>query len=519
MPTESQIRDKLAARLTLLEPGLTLIGTEVQLNNPAGAKGFVDILARDGLGNRVVIEIKKSDASARAALHEIYKYLAILQLEQSIPSHKLRCLLLSTNWHELLVPFSEFVRTSPYQVEGRQIHVDDTGEVTSVEAIVLQSAPVELTVFRHHDILLFADRTLRDNAIPQLTSALDMSGARLAFVLSLDYHGENPHVVYPFALYVAVARADSAALDALRQKLIEEGDWSDEMSDIEKQLLLAQSFSGEYLERFSSHETYEIGYPEKYLSIRRSGWSVSTLRRHGAEADRLGLTDDEIHTLITGEEGNNQTIYHRISSPKLHASWEDMRRKASHSLVGNDTWQQDFDRFLDLAAATHPTHALAVRIYNPVHTIRWFIKLLRDGDPRYVPAMELVVSAGDQKLAYLTGFVENWSPPRVDSVEELLEGIASDPFDLLLRHQLGVGWQQDSEIMHRLGLRYTSIQFSLQHGTEPVAETFSADRLPSGLAWNNNLSTTEIVTRYRRCAVELLDSIFDAFGAVMTEGA
>lgn len=518
MPTESQIRDRLAAQLTQLEPGLTLVGTEVQLNNPAGARGFVDILARDALGNRVVIEIKKSDASARAALHEIYKYLALLQVEQAIPPHKLRCLLLSTDWHELLVPFSEFVRTSPYQVEGRRIRVDETGDVTSVETIVPEGAPVELAVFRHHDILLFTGSTLRDDAIPQLTSALDMSGSRLAFVSSLDYRGENPRVLYPFALYVAVSRVDSTVLDELQQKLIEEGDWTDESSEVEKQLLLAQSFSEQYLARFTSHETYESGYPEKYLTIRRKGWSVSALHRHGAEAHRLGLTDEEIHSLITGEEGNNQVVYHRISSPKLHASWEDVRRKASHSLAGNETWQRDFPRFLDLVAAAHPTHTVAVRIYNPVHTIRWFIKLLRDGDPRYVPAMELVVSAGDQKLVYLTGFVENWSPPRVETVKELLEEIASDPFDLLLRHQLGIGWQQDSEIMHRLGLRYTSIQFNHQHGAEPSAETFSADRPPWGLAWNNKLSTPEIVGRYRRQAVELLDSIFEEFGAVMTEG-
>ena len=64
MISEAQLRDQLAVNLGMLEKGLTLIETEHRLVNPIGAKGFVDILARDIFGNRVLIELKRSNAAA-----------------------------------------------------------------------------------------------------------------------------------------------------------------------------------------------------------------------------------------------------------------------------------------------------------------------------------------------------------------------------------------------------------------------------------------------------------------------
>ncbi len=52
--TEATIRDYLADHLDVLESGLTLIQKEYPLRNPTGSKGYIDILARDVLGNRVI---------------------------------------------------------------------------------------------------------------------------------------------------------------------------------------------------------------------------------------------------------------------------------------------------------------------------------------------------------------------------------------------------------------------------------------------------------------------------------
>lgn len=52
--------------------------------------GFVDILASDATGMLVVIEVKRSDSTAREAIHEVLKYVELLQRERGMTSAKLR---------------------------------------------------------------------------------------------------------------------------------------------------------------------------------------------------------------------------------------------------------------------------------------------------------------------------------------------------------------------------------------------------------------------------------------------
>src|ERR1022692_2544483 len=64
---EDHIRDKLAAELALIEDHLSLIRTNYPLPNSEGASGRIDILARDRHGVLVVVELKRSNKTAREA--------------------------------------------------------------------------------------------------------------------------------------------------------------------------------------------------------------------------------------------------------------------------------------------------------------------------------------------------------------------------------------------------------------------------------------------------------------------
>lgn len=68
---ENDLRNELAGRLEMLEPGLQLVATNYPLPNAHGTRGFVDILAHDRHRATVVIEIKRSNSTAREALHEV----------------------------------------------------------------------------------------------------------------------------------------------------------------------------------------------------------------------------------------------------------------------------------------------------------------------------------------------------------------------------------------------------------------------------------------------------------------
>ncbi|MDB5740982.1 MAG: hypothetical protein JWP16_2022 [Alphaproteobacteria bacterium] len=125
--SEDEIRDYLAKNLHLVEPGLTLIDKEKLLPNDKGAKGFVDLFVRTATGQLVVIEIKRSDAAARQCLHELSKYAALLRQNLLVKDSEFRLVVLSTDWHELLVPFAEFVTATRYNCSGHVIVLDKKG--------------------------------------------------------------------------------------------------------------------------------------------------------------------------------------------------------------------------------------------------------------------------------------------------------------------------------------------------------------------------------------------------------
>ena len=75
---ETDFRDHVAENINNLEDGLTLLDKEYELPNDMGAGGRIDILARDQLKHIVIIEIKRSDKSARSTLNESSVNYAIL---------------------------------------------------------------------------------------------------------------------------------------------------------------------------------------------------------------------------------------------------------------------------------------------------------------------------------------------------------------------------------------------------------------------------------------------------------
>lgn len=72
---EEKIREKLARKLELFENGLQLLDQEAFLPNKKGTRGFVDILASDTQRRFVLIELKRSKAASREAIHEVFKYI------------------------------------------------------------------------------------------------------------------------------------------------------------------------------------------------------------------------------------------------------------------------------------------------------------------------------------------------------------------------------------------------------------------------------------------------------------
>ena len=76
---EDIIRDFLAENLELISHEFEFVQKEFPLPNAFGTRGYIDILARDEHYNFVIIEIKRSNQTAREAVQEVVKYANLLK--------------------------------------------------------------------------------------------------------------------------------------------------------------------------------------------------------------------------------------------------------------------------------------------------------------------------------------------------------------------------------------------------------------------------------------------------------
>jgi len=126
---EAELRDYLSDNLSLIEDGLVKIVNEATLRSLNGASGRLDILARDRFDNIVVIEVKQSNVAARQTLHELSKYIVLLQSTGNASPAEIRCIVVSETWHELHEAFSFFVSQVSYKVQGFEVWYTSEGLV------------------------------------------------------------------------------------------------------------------------------------------------------------------------------------------------------------------------------------------------------------------------------------------------------------------------------------------------------------------------------------------------------
>lgn len=322
--SEAAIQAHLARNLNLIEPGLKLVEKEFELPNELGAKGFVDLLARDRFGHVVVIEIKKSDAAARTALTELHKYVALLRNNHGLASDKIRCLVLSTAWHELLVPFSEYARSVDYHVEGREIILNKKFIPTALRPVELAPESMVSRICPRHMVYFFHDRGSCDSALSTIDREFERLSVQnyLAFLLQRDEQTEG---YCPFSLYLTVEVFSPALkvdiekhLCSAHEELFDGEEWPHERTVISDVGL-----------KFKPAET-EIGYPEKFGDMIENWTVMSTARRGRFKTSAALKSDEELLREVAGHEGDNAFIFQTICSPQYRPSWESVRSKSEY---------------------------------------------------------------------------------------------------------------------------------------------------------------------------------------------
>jgi len=418
-------------------------------------KGRIDILAKDRFGQYVVIEIKKSNSTARETLHELHKYTGLLRINYRLAPDRIRCVVVSTQWKELLVPYSEFCRSFQYNVQGLLLTLDDHGNPVTVSKIIpLPEVPIG-RVCPEHLSYLFTSSHRRDFVMEQLKSSLDHLGIKDYSILKMDYMGGNSNVIYSHAVYVVVDQFN----DDMRKRLIKELNLDSEeimeMLEINpyvvESMILASLYDTKNLE-----ETVEIGYPEKFI-ILLSTWKVISVTCSGRWLLMKQSEDDDSELIqsISGIEGQNANYYQVFTSPRFRNRWEQAQADAAYCLQGNSVWTAAFNYFWETIAHSDPEVEVSVSVYNPLSGVLPLIGYLRTREIRSLPMLEIIASGGNEPiLRSVIGFVIWDGQTFPKDVQTTLGTRFRDSFKMIELYMLGGLWEYDEKILRLHGMEY-----------------------------------------------------------------
>ena len=173
---ESALCDLIAQHINKLKPGLTLLQKEQYIPNEHGTKSFIDLYAKDEKRRHVLIELKRSTTASRQAIHEVIKYVERVKQYFGAKDSEIHVIIVSTDWSELLLPFSRFYADTGFSIEGIQIDISEDNIDFQVQSI----APLPIVQGRliapWHNVYWYADDSAFQQGIAAIEHAYQQKG-------------------------------------------------------------------------------------------------------------------------------------------------------------------------------------------------------------------------------------------------------------------------------------------------------------------------------------------------------
>ncbi len=490
--TESELRDRLAADISVLGAGLTLLQKERYIPNSLGTRSFIDLYATDLAGHHVLIELKRSDAAAREAVHEIYKYVEGVKAYLGARDDEIVVILASTEWRELLVPFSRFVADTKIAVRGLQLS-DDSGSGRLIAAPA-PTVPVcngrfiapwhEVHWFQNADSMESGLRTIHETfqvkgiqdyivvllKPPAPVSSEHQAGMRATLMQIAEMQGITPHAsalplpVYEYAAYVAMQmlskeqylqllKSDTAAYE-------EASGPNSDQSEEERLHQLHETLAA--MEPRPQSDHLEIGYAAKLGKfLDAKDFQIKVLLRRGLFDRNALLDDDLIIAELRGEDGATGQRFKRALSMANNAQVASAKRAIASCLEHNKIWRSHILREIEEIGWGHPNSEVDISIYNPqtgLYTV--YFTATREDGALFVPTYSLLVNNPEPVCMYYGGLQSAASPATFRSI--LRKYYNNDLGQLLLAMTWGGRDERDIDILEDLGAMYRSFRCDIE---------------------------------------------------------
>lgn len=492
---EDTIRDFLVNRLELIESGLKLLKKGQYLPNELGTRGFVDILAKDSSGRFVIIELKRSDSASREALHEVLKYIEGIKQNKKLKDDEIRAIVVSTEWDELLVPFSSFYNRCNCSVMGVQLNVDDDLKPTSAKKV----APLELKNDRllsdQHIYRLYTSEDSLEKGIKSHVECYLAKGISDYILVILkappglrereiaatmhgleciaDHEGSSELSVsrekmeamipdYKFMIYSVIQvleKSEYYKIISTNEDLA--GEVNEFAEDMEHEELMDALHEYSLAAKPTPYnEHLGISYPAKFNSfLDNQGWKIKRIEKFGGFQRNELLTDETIINELGGSSGTNRQKYKKDFDSSYRVSFSQMKKDVKVCLVDNLIWRQHILNFIDEIESLSEEHSFHGRlyIYNPSNTVYSIHLTTTSGNPlAWQPDYYLLIEGDGIKRMYFGGLVANG---KTASMKEILETFYDgDAFKFSFPMTWGGYESRDYKIASYLGLEYSSFQ-------------------------------------------------------------
>lgn len=447
--SEATLRKHLATHLDLIETGLLLVEEEHRVKNEHGADGSIDILARDGAGDLVVIELKRADQTARQALHELEKYVALLAADRGVRVDRLRCILLSTDWHELLVPFTRFVGHADFFVVGRQLLLGSDGMPTGSMLVELPTLDAGLDACPLHLHLLFADQDRRDAGSHAVIEALHAASIADFITFDVEFAGNDDRVLYPYGTSLVLAVFSDALRDHIRALYPEHCEDEPDDSWWHEQVVQLAAVGA------ASADEVNIRTPSNDPAF--STWNVHHLIGHGRYANAVVWTEMELERVVRADGEKHASSFQRTATVANKPAWTRLRHNVSEAIRGSGTWPETVDALFDELEA-RPDAQVSVHIYAPADILVGLEAIVRRRSPDYLPS--LMIEWVDADLRGLVGGRLAWDKStHVKSLEETVGAVFEEFFDYVTASSTGAVREHETQLTALHGLRYDVVEY------------------------------------------------------------
>lgn len=461
---ESVLRDLIAKDICKLRPGLTLLQKEQFIPNIHGTKGFIDLYAKDENNRHVLIELKRSAAASRQALHEVSKYIEGVKQYLGAKDSEIVVIIASTDWSELLVPFSYFAEKASVSVEGIEIIPEENGDHFRCKR--KQPLPVEQGRYfaPWHNVYLYRSYDVLTAGIESIISSYASKGISDYVIVSfrkitadgmLDRSSQYQFIAYTATRLFSVE--ECMRIIQADEELF--ADVQETIQDLDEEETLG--YMHECIEILGSspkHDGYEIGYPAKFCSIAEHGhYEVDKIFRFGMFERNMLLSDDMILSELRGEDGSVGQRFKRIIQASNFKAVNELKKDIGKTLKLNPVWKRHLQQIIDEIVEECPNSELDIWIYNPsTGVLTIYYPMTNPHGELYIPSYAVLVKNPEAIRMYFGALQENGKPLSFSQI--LNKYYYGSLFALLETMVWGGTEERDSEIVEDMGMQYRSFR-------------------------------------------------------------